>query len=101
MLAVARWWPAISPRFLATSLCLNFAIYIYHSCRDRTILQRDVRVAEPFVACLKSHTSEVCGLRVSGVGKICTRVVAVSLRGLLRGFVRAVRGPTRLRPPPA
>ncbi len=35
--------------------------------RDRNILQRDVRVADPFVMKLVGHRSEVCGLRVSAV----------------------------------
>ncbi|KAI8476609.1 MAG: activator and specificity factor for anaphase promoting complex [Monoraphidium minutum] len=33
--------------------------------RDRTILQRDVRVAEPYLTRLAGHRSEVCGLRWS------------------------------------
>ena len=33
--------------------------------RDRTILQRDVRCAEPFLSKLVGHRSEVCGLRWS------------------------------------
>ena len=32
--------------------------------RDRSILQRDVRVPDPFVQRLAGHKSEVCGLRV-------------------------------------
>jgi cell division cycle 20-like protein 1 (cofactor of APC complex) len=32
--------------------------------RDRSILQRDVRAAEPLVARLAGHRSEVCGLKV-------------------------------------
>jgi cell division cycle 20-like protein 1 (cofactor of APC complex) len=37
--------------------------------RDRSILQRDVRVPEPFVAKLAGHRSEVCGLRVRREGR--------------------------------
>uniref|UniRef100_A0A7S1T1G7 CDC20/Fizzy WD40 domain-containing protein n=1 Tax=Tetraselmis chuii TaxID=63592 RepID=A0A7S1T1G7_9CHLO len=33
--------------------------------RDRTILRRDVRAKEPFVAKLQGHRSEVCGLKWS------------------------------------
>jgi len=36
--------------------------------RDKQILLRDVRVAEPYVEKLMGHKSEVCGLKVSGVG---------------------------------
>lgn len=36
--------------------------------RDRTVLQRDVRAPEEYVARLVGHKSEVCGLRVSGGG---------------------------------
>lgn len=42
--------------------------------RDKTILQRDVRVPDHFVSTLKGHKSEVCGLRVS---KQCQRQLAM------------------------
>lgn len=32
--------------------------------RDKSILLRDVRVAEPYVEKLSGHKSEVCGLKV-------------------------------------
>lgn len=44
--------------------CLSWSSHILASgSRDRSILLRDVRAPEPFVAKLSGHRSEVCGLQ--------------------------------------
>ncbi|KAG0658610.1 substrate-specific activator of APC-dependent proteolysis [Maudiozyma exigua] len=44
--------------------CLSWNNYILSSgSRDRSILHRDVRMADPFFERLETHTQEVCGLK--------------------------------------
>jgi len=43
----------------------KLALLIAMICRDRNILMRDIRCAEPYTNKLVGHKQEICGLRWS------------------------------------